>query len=226
MENTQTLGSRLSPAEQNVAPASTQWWLAKGISLITSPPLLGVLSLALLGQQLNTPQDWGWLLLFCLLNIAAPVAYIVHLLRRGELSDFHMRNRSERIKPMRMIPLFLLLSWLIFQTSGAPVLYQAMALVGALQAVAMLFITLRWKISGHSAGAAAFSVLLWGLYGVVAAPVLLILPLVIWARVTLKRHDMSQSLAGALLGGATVLAIFLWAGGHCLGSGQLFCSIP
>ncbi|MCW5876563.1 MAG: phosphatase PAP2 family protein [Anaerolineales bacterium] len=154
------------------------------------------------------------------------MSYIVYLMRRGQLSDFHMRNRRERIKPMRAIPLFFLLSWLVFQMWGAPFLFKVMALVGALQATAMLLITLRWKISGHSAGAAAFSVFLWGLYGVVAAPVWLILPAVIWARVTLKRHDLAQSLAGALLGGASVLAVFMWATGQCLGTGLLFCSIP
>lgn len=176
--------------------------MAKGVSIIFSPPLLGVISLVLVGLRLNAATDWGWLAAYGILTLVAPILYLVALMRRGEVSDFHMKDRLERIKPLRVVLLLFFLCWLIFLASGAPVLFQTFALMGMLQSAAIYLITLRWKISGHGAGVAGFSVLLWGLYGAAAAPAFLFIPIVIWARLALDRHDLAQTLAGSALGGA------------------------
>jgi hypothetical protein len=160
----------------------------------------------LLALAVNEASSVLWLLVYASLNIAAPVIYLVLLMRAGEVSDFHMKNRRERIKPLRAFLLFSFLSWLIFLASSAPTLFQVFALIGTLQSAALYLITLRWKISGHGAGVAGFSVLLWGLYGAAAAPAFLFIPIVIWARVSLSRHDLAQTLAGSLLGGAAMFA--------------------
>ncbi len=199
MQNIQTLGSSLSHTT-----ATPGWWLAKGVSIIFSPPLLGVISLVLVGLRLNAASDWGWLAAYGIFTLVAPLFYLVALMRRGEVSDFHMKDRLERIKPLRVVLLFFFLCWLIFLASGAPVVFQAFALMGTLQSAAIYLITLRWKISGHGAGAAGFSVLLWGLYGAAAAPAFLFIPIVIWARLALDRHDLPQTLAGSALGGISM----------------------
>lgn len=200
MQTTEVLGSGLS-TQQHV---STEWLLAKGVSIIFSPPLLGILGLMMVGFSLNSAQGWAWLSIYAALNIVSPVIYLVMLMRRGEVSDFHMKDRLERFKPLRAVLLLFFLSWLVFLASSAPPLFQVLALIGTLQSAAIYLITLRWKISGHGAGVAGFSVLLWGLYGAVAAPAFLFIPLVIWARVRLERHDLAQTLAGALLGSAVM----------------------
>jgi hypothetical protein len=199
MQNIQVLGSSLSPNQ-----AKFGWWMAKGVSIIFSPPLLGVISLVLVGLRLNAASDWGWLAAYGILTFVAPLLYLAALMRSGEVSDFHIKDRSERIKPLRVVLLLFFLCWLIFLVSGAPVLFQAFALMGMLQSAAIYLITLRWKISGHGAGAAGFSVLLWGLYGAAAAPAFLFIPLVIWARLALDRHDLAQTLAGSALGGVSM----------------------
>jgi hypothetical protein len=199
MQNIQALGPSLSTNQTSLG-----WWLAKGVSIIFSPPLLGVISLVLVGLRLNAASDWGWLAAYGIFTIVAPILYLVVLMRRGEVSDFHMKDRLERFKPLRVVLLLFFLCWLIFLVSGAPVLFQTFALMGMLQSAAIYLITLRWKISGHGAGAAGFSVLLWGLYGAAAAPAFLFIPLVIWARLALDRHDLPQTLAGSALGGASM----------------------
>lgn len=206
MESTQILGSRLS--QTDTTQSTLQWWLAKGISILFSPPLLGVVGLSLLGARLNSAIEWAWIGVYAALNVLAPVLYVIWLMRIGAVSDFHMRDRLERIKPLRAVLLFFFLSWLVFLAGRAPALIQVLALIGMLQSAAMLLITLRWKISGHGAGVAGFSVLLWGLYGAAAAPAFLSIPLVIWARLILDRHDLTQTLAGATLGACGMLAAF------------------
>jgi len=63
-----------------------------------------------------------------------------------------------------------------------------------------LLITMYWKISGHGAAIASLTVFICGLYGSLAAPVLLAIPLVAWARVRLHRHTLAQTVAGSLVG--------------------------
>lgn len=214
MENTSVLGSSLSlPLEEK----SLKWVLAKGISIVFSPPLLGIIAMVILGLELNARTNWGWIAVYTALTIVTPVGYLIVLVRRGEISDFHIRNRHERIKPLSALLLLSFLSWLVFLAAGAPYIFQAFALIGTLLAMAMLLITLRWKISGHGAGAAGFSVLLWGLYGSAAALAFLFIPIVIWARVALDRHDLVQSLAGAALGASSMLAVFVALADHCEG---------
>ena len=68
------------------------------------------------------------------------------------------------------------------------------------------WINTRWKISGHSAGAAGLFGIISGLGGRFAPLALIFLILVIWARHYRGRHTLAQGLAGALIG---LLAVWL-----------------
>jgi membrane-associated phospholipid phosphatase len=73
----------------------------------------------------------------------------------------------------------------------------------------LLLVTLRWKISGHTTAMSSLAMLCWLLIGPAAAPMMLSVPLVAWARVRLRRHTLAQTLAGAALGTLTSLAFYL-----------------
>jgi len=210
----QDLGQTLDKALRTPA-----WWLAKTIAVLFSPPLLGVLGLYLVASKLDNRSVSFWSVFYGIVCIALPIAYVIILMRKGEIADFHIRNRRERIKPMKTALLFFSLTSLIFLAVDAPYILQAFAFVGALQTAVMLLITLRWKISGHGAGAAGFSALLWGLYGAAAAPAFLIIPIVIWARVYTDRHDLSQTVAGALSGLSFMFLAFALLARQCPGAG-------
>jgi hypothetical protein len=77
-----------------------------------------------------------------------------------------------------------------------------------LASAAVAAITLLWKASAHCAvvgHAAVAGLLLLGPLGLVF---LLVLPLVVWSRVTLTAHTPSQALAGTAVG-AVFAATFL-----------------
>jgi membrane-associated phospholipid phosphatase len=220
-QNMETVNT-ISPAIRMVRiPA--RWYLAKTISILSSPPLLWLIAIAMIGNRLNSPLTWMWSGIYGVASIGAPIAYLGFLLRTGQVDDFHMADRAQRIRPMRAFLLFFLLSWLIFLASGAPYLFQILALVGTLQAAVMLLITMRWKISGHGAGAAGFSVLLWGLNGSAAAPALIFIPIVLWARVYLSRHTLAQSIVGALAGAVFMLIVLALMALKCPTTG-LICA--
>lgn len=195
------------------------WGLAKTISILFSPPLLGSIGLSLLAEKIGGERIWLWAALYGVGCIVLPILYVISLMRSGEVSDFHISNRLERIKPLEVALFLFSLTTLIFVAAGAPYVFQVFALVGAVQTAMMLLITTRWKISGHSAGAAGFSVLLWALFGPAAAPAFLIIPIVLWGRVYLDRHDFLQTLAGCLAGvGFMFIALALLAQ-HCPDAG-------
>jgi hypothetical protein len=129
MENSSVIGSSLSlPTREQ----STRWWAAKGISIVFSPPLLGIIAMVFLGLELNARSAWIWIAVYTALTMLAPVGYLLVLMRRGEISDFHIRNRNERIKPLTALLLLSFLSWLIFLAGKAPYVFQVLALVGTL----------------------------------------------------------------------------------------------
>jgi hypothetical protein len=82
----------------------------------------------------------------------------------------------------------------------APQDLSLMTLSMGLASAAVAGITMLWKASAHctvAGHAAAAGLLLLGPPGLVF---LLVLPLVLWSRVTLKAHTLSQTLAGAVVG--------------------------
>jgi 5'-nucleotidase len=81
-------------------------------------------------------------------------------------------------------------------------------LAGALclQTTLIFAITTVWKISVHSAAAAATATLAWWLIGT-PLPLLVGVPIIAWSRVRLQRHSVAQTVAGASLGITTVLTM-------------------
>ncbi len=64
-----------------------------------------------------------------------------------------------------------------------------------------------WKISGHSMTYATFSTVLT-LTDIIFAPLFLLLPLVMWSRLKLKRHSLKQVLAGVFTGLSVPLILY------------------
>jgi hypothetical protein len=190
----------------------TQSWdlrLAYWVSQIACPPVLGLLATLLAAQSLSTSAAWLWAVSYLLLVIGTPCLYIAWLIHRGELSDFHLPVRQERIRPLACALLMTFLAWGLLSLVAAPRLLQWLAGVNSVQTAIFLAITLRWKISLHCVTAANLVVLTFVLLGNVAAPFVMAVPLIAWARVRLQRHTIAQTAGGAFMGGALFLVTLL-----------------
>ena len=161
MQETQSLAPSFNPAAALPLSSSAQR-LARQVSILSSPPLLGLLSLTLLGFALASVNAWVWIIFYVVATILMPSAYILHLVRRGLVSDFHMQRRGERSKPLFVFFFLSLLTLLVFHLVNAPRIFTALGTAGLIQSLGFLLITEKWKISGHSAGAAVFFMYLWG----------------------------------------------------------------
>jgi membrane-associated phospholipid phosphatase len=143
----------------------------------------------------------GVLYLAVELTAAAAVAgYVLFMRRRSRVGDYWISARAERLSPA----VFLLAAFVALLAAlvllDAPQDLTLLTLSMGLASAVVAGITLLWKASAHctvAGHAAAAGLLLLGPLGLVF---LLVLPLVLWSRVILKAHTLSQTLAGAAVG--------------------------
>jgi membrane-associated HD superfamily phosphohydrolase len=199
----------LSPLEA-VQPIETPRWdatIARWVSWIFSPPLLVVIGIALVAAVIGTPSAWIWAGFYTLMAVLLPVLYIVWKVRQGEITDFHIKLREQRFRPMLVMLVLSIIGWLAMALGEAPYPLLIFASAGVIQVAFLLVVTLRWKISGHSTAAAGFSVFIYALFGPSAAPGLLLIPLVAWARIRRSRHELTQTIAGSFAGITYMLVV-------------------
>lgn len=205
-QNSEAIGSPSAPTL--FLPAWDEA-LARWISRLGSPPLLAIASISLSAQAARTATAWGWAGFYILAAIALPAVYVLWLVRQGKVTDFDLKIREQRRYPFLVTLASALIAWLVLYRGHAPFELVLLTGVGWVQIGLLLAITLHWKISAHCASAASFVVWAWFLLGVMAAPLILIIPLVAWSRLRLQRHDLPQTVAGTLLG-SLVLATTLY----------------
>jgi drug/metabolite transporter (DMT)-like permease len=181
------------------------------ISRFLAPPYLAVPVVLLMA--LSDSLAWYYALLWaagiCLLALPLPLLLLKRELRIGRISDWHVKNRLERLKPRTV---FILLFAVLVPLSVLIIFHGPrlllMALISAtVMSLLNLLVTIRWKISQHVSGVAMASVLVVGTLGVGALPALLLIPIVAWARVKLGAHTLAQTVAGGLAGTGVALAI-------------------
>jgi membrane-associated phospholipid phosphatase len=199
----------LTPNSALKMPARWDERLARGISNVLSPPLIAVIGIAVLSTLIDTLSSWWWLGYYLVLAVVFPVAYLSWKVYHGEISDFHVREREQRIRPMTLALACSITALGSLWAGQAPRLLQIFSTLSVLQIALLLLITLRWKISGHGAAISSLAIILWGLYGSDAVPALLAIPLVAWARIHLHRHSLAQIIAGSLVGGMFALSVLI-----------------
>ncbi|MHB0858480.1 MAG: DMT family transporter [Anaerolineae bacterium] len=182
------------------------------ISRFLAPQYVATPLLLLLG--LLDPVSWQrgllWAMLCCLWAVVLPLLILRRELRRGGISDWHISVRRERLRPIPLLasiasPVVPLALLIVFR--GPQLLLVGFITASLLIAFNML-ITLQWKISGHVTSVAATATLVAATVGPGAAPLLLLIPLVAWARVKIGAHTVMQTVAGGLSGvGITLLSL-------------------
>jgi hypothetical protein len=183
--------------------------LAKFISSVAAPHTLAPLALLLTATTMESRLDWLWIGFYLLFAVTVPVGYLLWLIRTGQVGDFHLRVRTDRFRPMIVTIASSGFAWIVMQLSNAPYVLTTVALAAWIQSILLFVITLRWKISAHSAAAATLAVLGWKIATPsVALGFSALVPLVGWARVRMRRHTLWQVVGGCLLGSGVVALAF------------------
>ncbi|TFG73957.1 MAG: phosphatase PAP2 family protein [Thermodesulfobacteriales bacterium] len=186
-----------------VSPEWKDRW-ARIVSGVLSPLSIAIAAVAVAGYAINDESALSWIALYIALSILPPTLYIMYLVRKGIVTDFHLNARKERTKPFLIMTANTAVVFLVMLLLGAPKLILIVIATAVLQLFFMLLITLRWKISGHCTAVAGLVVLALALFGENLLPSTLLIPLVAWSRIRLKRHTPAQTVAGSFMGAAIV----------------------
>jgi len=177
------------------------------ISGVFSPLTIAIAAVAIAGLAINDESVLMWISIYIALSIIPPALYIMYLVRKGTVTDFHLNVREERTQPFLLMTINTAVVFLVMLLAGAPKLILIVVAAGALQLSCMLLITLRWKISGHCTAATGLVVLALALFGENLLPLTLLIPVIAWSRIRLNRHSLTQTVAGVFLGAITITTI-------------------
>ena len=153
---------------------------------------------------------WAILMLFIVTGI--PLAYLLIGRKRGWVSDMELSRREERPRFILVSLSSDVLALLILHFLGGPHLLTVIVLTYFCLAIVMFSISSFWKISMHMAGVGGFATALVFVFGAPALWAFLSLPLVAWARLHRRKHDIPQLIAGALAGALITVLVFGYLG--------------
>ncbi|WP_405942204.1 hypothetical protein [Streptomyces sp. NBC_00207] len=198
------------PAPPAFADCSPRQKAARVLSDVLAPANLVVALLLLVGW--HSTASWtglGWGLLGALFCGVVPIGIIVLGVRRGALTDQHIRVRRQRIVPMGLSLLSVIAGITLLHVLGAPRDVFALVVAMLVGLVSSLLVTVGWQISVHMSVAGGTVMILALVFGPVVLPAALIAAAVGWSRLVLKAHTPAQLLAGAALGGTAALTFAL-----------------
>jgi membrane-associated phospholipid phosphatase len=196
--------------------------IARIVSILLHPlPAAAYLLLVLIA--LDATSFWvgvGWAMLTLALSIGGPAAELWLSVRARRVDDFHVALRGQRPRVLAVSLGFTALTFAAVLVGQGPRSVLVALAVGFVDGLVLTLITLNWKISLHVAGMTGATAVLWWRLGPWAAVVILVVLLVAWARLTLRRHTPAQVAAGAAVA-AGVSAVVLLAIDHLLPMGAL-----
>jgi membrane-associated phospholipid phosphatase len=208
----------LQEGEPPIAPPASskplRIQIARSISAILSPfvvSLPAVLLIALYHEsnQLTVAEYTGLTLFF--LSIG-PMLYILVGVWQGKFTDVDVSNRSQRFGPFLFGIISASAGFVIMTLTNGPKNLQTMLLITVIGGIIMMTITLWWKISIHASSLAGAATFLTALYGTSMLFTFVLVMLVGWSRVVLRRHTLGQVLAGSFLNIALTIGILMIRG--------------
>lgn len=151
----------------------------------------------------------GVALFFC---VVLPLLMLWFLLKSGRISNANMDDRKQRIFPFLLGVLCYGTGFLVLRFFHAPPLVQGLMFCYAANTLIAVIVTNYWKISAHGLGIAMPLAVLLIRFGTWVWPLLILIPLVSWSRVFLKKHTVGQVIAGSAVGfiATWVLMYFLF----------------
>lgn len=183
---------------------------ARLVTDVLSPGYVVIgLLLAVGGHSTGSVEGLGWGLAAAVICGACPLGVVVLGARRGWWTDVHVSVREQRLVPLAVAVAANLAGVGVLLAAHAPRELIAVVLAVLAGLAAGGVITIWWKISGHTAVAAAAATVLAAAYGPALLAAFLALPVIGWSRLALRAHTTAQVTAGTLLGVLAGCAIFV-----------------
>jgi membrane-associated phospholipid phosphatase len=186
---------------------------ARYISTIFSPAVVSIpfIVLVALYRATNMLVALGHAFVALLFLSAGPLLYIMIGVRMGKFSDVDVSVRAQRSGPFLFGIGSTLIGLCMLLLLNASKSLETTMLILIISGLVMMIITLWWKISIHASSLAGAATMLTALYGTVVLPTFLLLGMVCWSRVVLRRHTTAQVIGGSILSIVIALiALTIW----------------
>ncbi|MFE6841298.1 hypothetical protein [Streptomyces sp. NPDC057686] len=197
------------PAPPAFADCTPRQKAARVVSDGLAPANMVVALLLLVGWHGASWTGLRWGLLAALFCGVVPVGIITFGVRRGALTDQHIRVRRQRIVPMALSLVSVVAGLTLLRVLGAPGEVFALVVAMLVGLVSSLLVTVGWQISIHMSVAGGTVMILLLVFGPRMLPAALIAAAVAWSRLVLRAHTPAQLLAGTVLGGTSALTFLL-----------------
>ena len=179
--------------------------------IVNVPFVAGVaITVLLFSLRPDVPQrllGWGVSLIF--LTVIPALSLLFYIPRRNE--PWASTERRQRVMSFVFMAISYPIGFVVLRIVQAPPIFEAIMLTYVVVVLALIAVNLFFKASGHAAGVAGPVAALIYFYGLIATPLIALIPLTMWARVKAKGHTLLQTVVGALLSaGVTALVLFLY----------------
>ncbi len=183
--------------------------VARHVSNILSPAVISLPLILLVAfyRSSNQATNLFYALITLFFVSVGPLLYIIAGVRLGKFTDVDVSVRSQRTGPFLFALGSCLLGLLIMALTHGPKNLQTLIIMLIVSGIVFMITTMRWKISIHASTLAGAVTLLAVLYGLVILPAYLLVILVSWSRVVLRRHTVAQVVAGSLVSIAMTLIL-------------------
>ncbi|MEN6330055.1 MAG: phosphatase PAP2 family protein [Methanobacteriaceae archaeon] len=174
--------------------------LAEFISNVSNAPLVALLVFVIINYFL-VPDD-SWVIFAITSAFFAGVMPIIigSIWTKNKNIDGDMPVKEDRFYPLLCVILSYMVGVAVLYLIGAPALTTVLMVCYLTNTTLVFLINLHWKISIHAMGIAGPLTALIYLFGWPSLIFTLIVPLVGWSRVYLKRHTPWQVIIGTILG--------------------------
>lgn len=177
--------------------------------IVNTPFVAGAaITLMLFTLKPDVPQrllGWGVSLVF--LTIVPALSLLFYIPRRNE--QWSSTEKRQRVMSFVFMSVSYPIGYVILKILHAPPIYEAVTLSYVVVVLGLILVNNFFKASGHAAGVAGPVSALIYLYGLIATPLIALIPLTMWARVKAKGHTLSQTVVGTILSAAITVAILI-----------------
>ncbi|GHO87928.1 phosphatase PAP2 family protein [Dictyobacter formicarum] len=173
---------------------------ARLVSTILSPAVVALPFILLMAFSANDQNPFLSAIITIFFLCVGPMAYITFGVITGKFTDVDVSVRSQRVGPFLFGIASSLVGFLILHVTNGQKNLESVLLLVSISGVIMMLITFWWKISMHASALSAAVTALSMVYGRIILPAFLLVILVSWSRVILRRHTLAQVIAGSLVG--------------------------
>ncbi|NYB52082.1 MAG: phosphatase PAP2 family protein [Methanobacteriaceae archaeon] len=174
--------------------------IANFISAVTNPPFVAIPVFLIINYSLLSEGNWLWFSSVSIFFVSLlPILTSFSWIKKKNL-EVDMPRRQDRIYPLLLVILSYIMGVVVLNLLGAPQLTTVLMFCYLTNTIVVLLFSLFWKISIHAMGIAGPATAIIYLFGWTGLLFSLLVPLVVWSRLYLKKHTPAQLITGTFLG--------------------------